>query len=348
MNRPKLNEILNRFLSLKTNKIYTLPIVILMPHSSCNCRCVMCDIWKSNSSVQQLKESDISGLLNSLSKLRTKCVVMSGGEALLHPNFFKLCDILNSNNISITVLSTGLLLKKYAKDIINKTNEVIVSIDGSESVHNKIRNIPNAFNKLKEGISEIKALNRNYRITGRCVIQKDNFKDLQNIIVSAKEIGLDQISFLTADVTTEAFNRPNLWSDDKIADIKLSLEELPIFKKIIDKILKENFKDFKNGFIAESQNKFRNFYSYYAYFCEKSDLPKVSCNAPWVSTVIEPDGSVRPCFFHKIIGNIKNQELVDILNSETAINFRKKLDIKSNPICKKCVCNLNFSLISKV
>ena len=64
-----LTDVINRYRTLKTNKIYSLPIVILMPHSRCNCRCIMCDIWKGNNNVQQLNESDIEKLLSSLKKL---------------------------------------------------------------------------------------------------------------------------------------------------------------------------------------------------------------------------------------------------------------------------------------
>ncbi len=83
-----LTDVINRYRALKTNKIISLPIVILMTHSRCNCCCVMCDIWKGNDTVQQLKESDIEKLLISLEALKTRLVVMSGGEALMHPNFF--------------------------------------------------------------------------------------------------------------------------------------------------------------------------------------------------------------------------------------------------------------------
>ncbi len=139
-------EIAKRYATLKNHRIYIMPIVILLPHSRCNCRCVMCDIWKGNNNVQQLNVSDIEKLLSSLKRLNTGLVVMSGGEALMHPNFFRLCDILRSRKIKITILSTGLLLKKYSEEIIAKTNEVIVSLDGSQAVHDKIRNIPEAFN----------------------------------------------------------------------------------------------------------------------------------------------------------------------------------------------------------
>jgi MoaA/NifB/PqqE/SkfB family radical SAM enzyme len=55
-----------RYRTLQTNKISALPIVILMPHSACNCRCVMCDIWKDNKNLKQLTGEDISSLLSCL------------------------------------------------------------------------------------------------------------------------------------------------------------------------------------------------------------------------------------------------------------------------------------------
>lgn len=340
-------EITKRYLTLKNHRIYSLPIVILMPHSRCNCRCIMCDIWKGNDNVQQLNEMEIEKLLISLKKLNTWIVVMSGGEALMHPNFFRLCEILHTNSLRITVLSTGLLLKKYAKEIINKMDEVIVSLDGSRDTHDKIRNIPEAFNKLKEGVGEIKYLNNEFRVTGRCVIQKANFSELSNIVDASHNIGLDQISFLNADVSTDAFNRPNLWDDEKIAEVKISLEEVHKFKDTIEKLINTHVQDFKSGFIAESPNKLRRFYDYYAAFHGLCDFPTVSCNAPWVSAVIEADGSVRPCFFHPKIGNIRDSSLSEIINLPDSSVFRKNLDIKTNPICEKCVCSLHLSTLAK-
>jgi MoaA/NifB/PqqE/SkfB family radical SAM enzyme len=341
-------DIIKRLYTLKTHKIFSLPIVILMPHSRCNCRCVMCDIWKGNNNVQELSEQDINGMLDSFKKLNTSTVVMSGGEALMHPNFFRLCEILKSNKLTITILSTGLLLKKYANEIISKANEVIVSLDGSKEVHDKIRNVPNAFNKLKEGVRDLKKLDKNFRITARCVIQKENFDDLPNILKAAHEIDLDQISFLTADVSTDAFNRPKLWGDAKVNEVRLSLDELKRFKEIIDLLIESHSNDFENKFIAESPEKFRRFYNYYAAFHGLCEFPLNRCNAPWVSAVIEADGSVRPCFFHAVSGNIKEASLTQILNSESSVSFRKNLNVKTNSICEKCVCSINLTPYTKL
>src|SRR5690348_4582151 len=99
-----ITETYNRFKTLQTHNIAALPIVILMPHSACNCRCIMCDIWKDNKNLKQLTEEDIRGLLSALKKYDTQQVLMSGGEALLNPNFFRFCEISNEQSISVTLL----------------------------------------------------------------------------------------------------------------------------------------------------------------------------------------------------------------------------------------------------
>src|SRR4051812_27096071 len=104
----ELYNIYNRYHTLQTSTVTALPIVILMPHSACNCRCVMCDIWKDNKNLKQLSEYDVSRLMASLKKFETQQVVMSGGEALLNPNFFKLCSILKREKIKVILLTTGL------------------------------------------------------------------------------------------------------------------------------------------------------------------------------------------------------------------------------------------------
>src|SRR5205809_1548078 len=138
-----------RYRTLQTDKITALPIVILMPHSACNCRCAMCDIWKDNHNLKQLAEADIEALLDAFRKFGTRQVVMSGGEALLHPNFFRFCELLKAEGIRITLLTTGISLKKNAVQVVKWVDEVIVSLDGDENMHNLIRNIPDAFQKLK-------------------------------------------------------------------------------------------------------------------------------------------------------------------------------------------------------
>ncbi|MFN8458080.1 MAG: radical SAM protein [Anaerolineae bacterium] len=337
-----------RYLTLKTHRIHALPVAILMPHSSCNCRCVMCDIWKGNGNPQQLSEADVHGLLASLKGLNTHWVVMSGGEALMNPNLFRLCDLLRAEGMKITILSTGLLLKKYAEQVVAQTDEVIVSLDGSEAVHNAIRRIPNAYQKLKEGVEAVKALNASFPISARCVIQRLNFADWPHIVDAAHDLGLDGISFLPADVSSEAFNRPELWDEERTEEVKLDEAQLSHLKTIIELLITTYASDFTSHFIAESPAKIRRIYDYYAAFYNLADFPPVRCNAPWVSTVVEADGTVRPCFFHHPLGNVRETALPELLNSPSAIAFRQNLDLDVDPICRKCVCSLNLRPTVKI
>ncbi len=109
------------------------------------------------------------------------------------------------------------------------------------------------------------------------------------------------------------------------------------------KIIERHTADFANHFIAESPEKLRNIYNYYAAFYGHNPFPYKKCNAPWVSTVVEADGTVRPCFFHAPMGNIREQSLENILNSKESIRFRKELDIDKDSTCIKCVCYLHLS-----
>jgi MoaA/NifB/PqqE/SkfB family radical SAM enzyme len=342
MQIQSLYQSFQRYRTLTTDVISSLPIVILMPHSACNCRCVMCDIWKDNQNLRQLTEEDVRGLLVSLKKFGTRQVLMSGGEALLNPKFFKLCEILCSQNIKISLLSTGLALKKNAEQILRWLDEVIVSLDGNEHIHDQIRSIPRAYQKLKEGVQAIKAIEPEFKITGRSVIHKLNFRYWPSIIDSAKEIGLDQISFLPADVSSHAFNRDVLWSESRQHEILLDEVELPELKAAVENVIRNYQYELESRFIAESPEKLRKIGTYYAAFYEHNPFPYKKCNAPWVSTVIEADGTVRPCFFHAPIGNIKQNSLERILNSAESIRFRKQLDIDTDSTCVKCVCYLNL------
>jgi MoaA/NifB/PqqE/SkfB family radical SAM enzyme len=90
MHLPPILHTYRRYRTLQTHRITALPIAILMPHSACNCRCVMCDIWKGNHRLRQLTEKDVEGLMDSLRALGTRQVLLSGGDALLNPNIFDL------------------------------------------------------------------------------------------------------------------------------------------------------------------------------------------------------------------------------------------------------------------
>jgi len=275
-----------------------------------------------------------------LRKLATRQVVFSGGEALLNPGFFDFCRLLKAEGLHITLLSSGLLLRQHAAQIIENVDDVIVSLDGDPRIHDQIRGIEGAYLKMKSGIQALKQLNPGFPVTGRTVIDKMNFFAWPSIIDSAKDLQLNQISFLPADVSSEAFNRQVPWDAEKKSAIMPDLADLTKLKVVIEGLVQNYQHDFQSRFIAESPQKLYRLYDYYRALHGLTPFPYKKCNAPWVSAVVEPDGDVRPCFFHPATGSIKQQTLTDAINNPIARAFRKELANGENDICRRCVCSL--------
>ena len=335
---------LNRLLTLTTHRIHQLPVLVLMPHSRCNCRCVMCDIWKANTEKREITVEELEKHIAQFNKLKVREVVFSGGEALMHSNLWKLCSLFRESNIRITILSTGLLLQKNATEIIAHCDEVIVSLDGSQTVHDKIRNVPDGFSKLAAGVKELKRLKPEFKISGRCVLQRFNYFDFENIVRSAKEMGLDRISFLAADVSTTAFNHAESGRDTLTDQVALNKNEVTDFEIIIKHSFTNLANEYASKFISERPEKMLKIVQYYKAINRMGDFPEAICNAPWVSAVVESDGSVMPCFFHQPYGNLYDNDFLSTINSPEAIAFRKQLNVNTDPICKKCVCSLKLGL----
>src|SRR5207302_7763115 len=112
-----------------------------------------------------------------------------------HQNLWLLCELLREldDQLQITLLSTGLLLKVFAADVVKWCDEVIVSVDGSRAVHDSIRRVPRAFDRLAEGIAALRAERPGYPVSARCVLQRSNFRDLFFMLKTAYEIGLNRI-----------------------------------------------------------------------------------------------------------------------------------------------------------
>jgi Fe-coproporphyrin III synthase len=342
---PKLLQIASLASSdREARRITSLPVLVLNIHSRCNCRCVMCDIWQANAVKHELSREDLEHQLPALRNLHVQRVVLSGGEALMHQNLWLLCELLRELNpdLQITLLSTGLLLKVFARDIVRWCNEVIVSIDGSRDIHNAVRRVPRAFERLAEGIQALRDEQPGYAVSARCVLQRTNFRDLPNIIEAAHTIGLSRISFMSADVSSTAFNRPDPWQEPRISEVALDPAESEEFARIVEDVIQRFAADFESRFISERPDKLRRLPRYYTALNGLGELPETFCNAPWVSSVVEADGTVRPCFFHRSLGNMHEQPLDEILNSPEAVAFRRDLDVKTNPLCKVCVCTLSL------
>lgn len=316
-----------------------LPILILYPHSRCNCRCVMCDIWKT-SETREIGCAELDRHAADIKSLGVQWVIFSGGEPLMHSDLFGLCRRLRALDVRLTILSTGLLLEKNAPDIVEHVDDVIVSLDGPAAIHDGIRRVAGAFQKMSDGIGALHRIKATFPVSGRCTIQKRNFASMAAIVEAAREMKLQSISFLAADLTSTAFNRPDTWAADRQAEISLSLAELVELENEIESLIKSHADDFESGFILERPEKLRRIAHHFRAHLGLSEPLSPRCNAPWVSAVLDSDGAVRPCFFHEPIGNAREESLREALNGRRALAFRRSLNVAENPICRRCVCSL--------
>ncbi len=325
----------------RRDPITRLPVLVLYPHSKCNCRCLMCDIWRAKDK-QELQPEEIARWLGEWRELGIRRVVLSGGEPLMHSRMWEMCEHLRQADIGITVLSTGLLLRRHAPELVRYCDDVIVSLDGPPEIHDRIRNVPRAFEKLADGVSAVREAGTNICISARCTVQRENFRYLRATVEAAMNVGFERISFLAADVKSEAFNRPGGWPSGRVTNVALNHNDLPELKCEIDALEWEFAGEFQRGFISESPAKLRRrLLQYFSALLGSAEFHPNECNAPWVSSVIEADGTVRPCFFHAPIGNIRESgSLEAVLNSPKALAFRGNLDVKTNPMCRQCVCTL--------
>jgi len=327
--------------NLQGQRLTHVPVLVLHAHTSCNCRCVMCDIWKTKET-RSMRPSDLEPHIESIRRLGVRWVVFSGGEPLLNREWPQLCSLLHREQIRLTLLTTGLLLRKCAAQVAESFDDVIVSLDGPEKIHNAIRRIDNAFRLLQSGAAAIRQERPSFAITARTTVQKANHAHLRETLASAKQLNLNGISFLAADLTSEAFNRPQGWSSDRQSEVALSAEEVNVLDAEIESLIAEHADDISSGFIAESPKKLRRIVAHFRAHLGLGHSESPRCNAPWSSAVIETDGTVRPCFFHGPIGNIHRAQLDEILNGHDALAFRAALDIPNNSVCQRCVCSLNY------
>ena len=336
-----LAERVRRLRGRATGRLHSLPILALVVHEACNCRCVMCDIWKANAQGRALAPAVLDAHVDALRRLRVRRVMLTGGEPLLHPNLWALCDRLRAEGIAITLVTTGLLAERDAETIAAAIDTVVVSVDGPPVVHDAVRRVKGGFARVEAGVRALSGQRTRPRLIARSVVQRANAAVLPATVRAVEAAGFDEVSFLAADLTSAAFNRPAPWSASRRSEIALSIEELPQLAAAIDRLERDNAPALARGFVAGGRASLDRVHAYYAAAAGVGTFPRVRCNAPWVSAVLEPDGRLRPCFFLPAY-EAPSGDLEAVLNAPAAIAVRRELDVARHATCQRCVCSLHL------
>ena len=288
----------------------------------------------------ELTIDEIDKLAGELSALGLKRIVFSGGEPILRTDLEDICKIFSKYNVKQTLLTNGVLVKKKIDTLAPYLDELIISIDGAKpETHDAIRGV-NSLNLIIDGIKFTKENFPSLNISFRTVIQKNNFRELHDIIQLGAKLGITRVSFLPVDVYSEAFGREHSEAAVNDNSLILSKEETIELRNIINNIEK---KYFDSHFVSEPYNKLMGYADYFSSALSGNKFPPVCCNAPMMSTVITARGDVLPCFFLPKLGNIREKSLIQILNGDKAVTTRKRVRAFEPERCKTCVCSLNVS-----
>src|SRR6266550_3074292 len=153
--------------------------------------------------------------------------------------------------------------------------------------------------------------------------------------------------FRARDVTRDAFGRKGAPADNgygsSTRNLLLTSGEVREFARVVEATIVSHAGDFESRFVAEPPEKLRRLPQYYGAQQRLAEFPAVRCNAPWASAVVEADGAVRPCFFHRAVGNIRQTTLREIMANEM-VTFRRGLHMADDATCRRCVCSLHVGL----
>ncbi len=157
----------------------------------CNSKCVMCDIWQ-NKGLDFLPLSVYEKLPSSL-----EMIDITGGEPFLRDDLPQIVRVLKKTCPKARLLITthGFMtakIKAQVGDILREDPRIAfrVSVDGIGKVHEEIRRIPQAFDKINETLEVLKTAGvKDLGII--FTLMKQNQDQMRDVYEFAQELGVD-------------------------------------------------------------------------------------------------------------------------------------------------------------
>jgi len=327
---------IKKLMNLAGDHLYGLPLLVLYLTDGCNSRCRTCDIWQNPR--RNMPMALVESIAQACGELGVRWVLLSGGEAMQHPQWPQIAQRFRLEGVRVMLLTNGLLLRKQAQQVMDSVDDLIISLDGgSAATYEYIRGV-DAFDLILEGIQMLKQ--GGISVTTRTTVQRDNFREIPQIIELGLAHQIDLMSFLAMDVSNPfAFGDRSL----DMAEGALSPEEIAELEEILDTVAMQYADAFAHGRIAESPEKLRRILvEYFAALHGENAFPRPRCNAPHFSTVVEVDGRLRPCYFLPTYGRLqaKGEGLPQAINWDAAKQLRAAYRKQQRPECERCVCPL--------
>ena len=282
------------------------------PTTSCNLRCPECPsgLRSFTRPIGMLQKDFFSETIDQLHQELLYLIFYFQGEPYLNPDFLEMVKYASQKGIyTATSTNAHYLNDANAKKTVESgLDRLIISIDGTtQDVYEQYR-VGGRLEKVLEGSRNIMKWKKELKsktpfVFFQFLVVKPNEHQIEEIKKLAKEIGVDEVRFKTAQVY-DYENDPN--------------QLIPANTKF------SRYRQDKNG-------------NYHV----KNNLNN-HCWRLWHATVISWDGLVVPCCFDKDaqhqLGDLKNKAFKDIWQSENYIKFRSQVlqSRKNIDICSNC------------
>ena len=282
------------------------------PTTSCNLRCPECPsgLRAFTRPTGMLQKDFFTETIDDIYKELLYLIFYFQGEPYLNPSFLEMVKYASAKGI-YTATSTNahyLTEENARKTVESGLDRLIISIDGTTQETYKQYRIGGNIEKVLEGAKQIVQQKKILKsktpfIIFQFLVVKHNEHQIKEIKRIAKEIGVDQVRFKSAQVY-DYENDPN--------NLIPRNEKYSRYKRNADGSFK-------------AKNKFAN-----------------RCWKLWHANVITWDGLVVPCCFDKDamhrLGNLKNESFKKIWHNENYKQFRGELmkSRKNIDICANC------------
>ncbi len=129
----------------------------------CNLTCPMCGQWGDQGAFkdfghetlrQQLSLDEIDRLIDDVVDFRPN-ITLFGGEPMLYKGWTDVVARIKARGMRCNMVTNGTLMSIYADRILDSgLDEIILSLDGTEDVHDVTRGATGTFRKLTQGVAD--------------------------------------------------------------------------------------------------------------------------------------------------------------------------------------------------
>jgi MoaA/NifB/PqqE/SkfB family radical SAM enzyme len=160
---------------------------------ACNLKCKHCMNESDENRKEELPYEQVRSLIKEMEDVGVKSLYFTGGEPLVYPEIDDLLYQAHKSGMTVRLATNGLEVENHLDAIRKYVNFISISLDGIKKTHDDFRHCNGLYEKL---ILLLKTLNENnIKVVTSTVIWTGNIKQLEDIIVAAKENNVSQMNF---------------------------------------------------------------------------------------------------------------------------------------------------------